>query len=385
MDADTTHPAAAVELTASYIPTLDGWRAVAICVVMAQHAADQVTHALGGQLTTLTDVIRENGRFGVYVFFAISGYLICSRLLVDEQRCGRIDLGEFYLRRAFRIIPPLVVVLATFGVLGMIGVIPIPFGRWLASLLFVNNYVRGGSWYLGHFWSLAIEEHFYLLWPPLLVWVGRTRALRLSVVLVIAVSVWRYIDLAFSVTEGYGLRFDDRTDVQFDGLMWGCILAIVCLDPQNRLRLAQALRGGRYWAVLALVVITQAPDLSNALLEALQLTLRPLLMSLLVVGTILHATSPLGRTLERPTMRRVGRISYSLYLWQQLFLAWDAFEVTGLRAVQWFPLSVACALACATASHVLIERPMMRTGKRLAERRRARCAVPLAPGAGPAL
>lgn len=351
-----------------YIPTFDGWRAVAITVVMLQHSSDQITAAVGSWIEPGTNLFRENGRLGVAIFFAISGYLITSLLLDEFDRSGSASLRAFYVKRAFRILPPLLVVLATFGVLGLTGVIPIPLGKWLGSLLFVQNYTPGGSWYLGHFWSLAVEEQFYVIWPILLVVCRPRRALRVCAGLIVAVALWRFVDLHNGITASSPLHFDDRTDTQLDGLLWGCLLAMTCRAPAVRDIVGRVTRGWRWWVLLAALVASQAAQADSAWGESAQRAVRPLLIGLIVVGTALAPATPIGRVLELPALRWVGRISYSLYLWQQLFLTWDGFEARRLEWVQWFPLSVAAAFTMAYLSHRFVERPTTAYGRRLAGR-----------------
>jgi len=349
-----------------YIPTLDGWRAVAITIVLVQHASDQITRAVGDWIAPVTDHFKANGRFGVYVFFAISGYLITTLLLDETDRTGTVRLSSFYVRRAFRILPPLLVLLGTLGVLGLAGVLPIPVGRWVGSLFFVNNYTAGHSWYLAHLWSLAIEEQFYLVWPTLLVLARPRRAFGLCAGLIALVVIWRLIDSAAGLTASWPIYVDDRTDVRADGLLWGCLLAIGCRRPATRGRIAAITAGWRWWAVLAVLVALQASDVEGVYAENLTLTLRPILIALLVVGTVLRPTTRLARELERPAWRWVGRISYSLYLWQQLFLAYAGEAVDALAWCQWFPFSVVCAFALAVLSHRFVERPAITAGRRLA-------------------
>jgi peptidoglycan/LPS O-acetylase OafA/YrhL len=362
-----------------YIPTLDGWRAFAICVVMLQHGADQITDFFGDWIEPLTDVFKQNGRFGVYTFFAISGYLICSRLLNEETRRGSIDLKSFYIRRVFRIVPPYFTYLAVIGILTVMGILSVPLGKWLSAFLFIHNYWLGGSWYMGHLWSLAIEEHFYIIWPILLFWLGRSRSLRAGFAIIIGVSIWRFIDLAFGVTAGSSIRFDDRTDVHFDGLMWGCVFAILCLDAGNRQRIAALTAGWRYWVIAVVLVITQVVNAENPLIQSVQLAARPMFVATLVVGTVVCPWRRYGRLLELRWLRWLGRISYSLYLWQQLFLVWDGFDVPELSKVQVFPISFACALACAVLSYKFIELPMMAIGRRKVEARERRRALAASP------
>jgi peptidoglycan/LPS O-acetylase OafA/YrhL len=351
-----------------YIPTLDGWRAVAITIVMLQHSSDQLESAFGSWTSPVTDVFHDHGRFGVFIFFAISGFLITS-LLVDERlRVGRVDLKAFYIRRAFRILPPLLLVLAVFGLLGAADVIPVPSGKWLGSLFFVQNYTPGGSWYLGHFWSLSIEEQFYLFWPLALSVLGPRRGLKVCMTLIGAVCVWRYVDLAAGISKDWPTGFIDRTDTQVDGLMWGCLMALLWVRPGFRERIASLTAGWRWWLVLAALVVSQAATITQPFGQSVQLAIRPALVALVVVGTVAQPQRATSRALEIRPLRYVGRISYSLYLWQQLFLVWDDFASPRLQALQRFPISVGCAFLCAVLSHRFVEKPTIRLGRRFAAR-----------------
>ena len=158
-----------------YLPTLDGWRAIAILAVILDHI---VTWQFRYAHPTLFKFTRT-GPNGVSLFFAISGFLICSRLLEEENATGKISLRGFYIRRASRIVPAALTYLLVIGLLGFAGYILVSPWDWWSSVLFFRNYLppdmisRGWGGYTMHYWSLAVEEHFYLLWPGLLVFVGR--------------------------------------------------------------------------------------------------------------------------------------------------------------------------------------------------------------------
>ncbi len=149
-----------------YLPTLDGWRAIAIALVLFTHV-----RLPGGALQQISPY----GAMGVHLFFAISGFLITNRLLED-----RSGLRAFYVRRAFRILPAAFLYLAVLFALGFVGGwIPLNAGQLWASAFFYRNYYvlpADQGWYTGHYWSLSVEEHFYLLWPALLLWLGTRRA-----------------------------------------------------------------------------------------------------------------------------------------------------------------------------------------------------------------
>jgi len=184
-----------------YIPTLDGWRAIAILAVIVHHATVSYVYPSGpypsGRGLWISRLL---GDHGVAIFFAISGFLICTRLLQEHRKTDRISLKSFYLRRAFRILPPYFLYLAILGVIAAAGVIEVEPIEWWSCAFFFRNYMPGPhppftGWYTGHFWSLSIEEHFYLFWPLMLVVCGNKRARSAVVVLSFLVMVWRTFDI----------------------------------------------------------------------------------------------------------------------------------------------------------------------------------------------
>ena len=162
-----------------YIPTLDGWRAVAISLVLLSHSSRS------------SGLAEHLGFLGVALFFGISGYLICTKLLVERERNGSISLKSFYWRRAFRILPASVSYLVVIGNLGVFSLEQVK-GRDVASgILFFANYLPNKHWDINHFWSLSMEEHFYMLWPMLLACLGNRSARRVAIGATIATFCWR--------------------------------------------------------------------------------------------------------------------------------------------------------------------------------------------------
>jgi peptidoglycan/LPS O-acetylase OafA/YrhL len=160
-----------------YLASLDGWRAVAILLVLLGHSMEDLA-AWAQQMGATIDLLslKYIGMHGVHIVFGLSGFLITSKLIADEQKHGRISLWGFYIRRTFRILPATLFFLFAVGALALAGVLDVTLGRWLSSLLFSANYSTADySWYLGHFWSLAVEEHFYLIWPAVFLWLGVLR------------------------------------------------------------------------------------------------------------------------------------------------------------------------------------------------------------------
>jgi peptidoglycan/LPS O-acetylase OafA/YrhL len=337
-----------------YIPSLDGWRMLAILGVMIAHASDALVEP-----GSVSHALTRQGAFGVDVFFGISGYLITMRLL-DE---GAIDLKRFYVRRAFRILPPYFAYLVATGVLALLGVLAIQGRDFVSCLLFYRNYLspsEAGSWWTAHFWSLAVEEHFYVIWPTLLAVAGVRRAPRVAAGLALGIAGWRSFEFRCRLLDGVlpGVSFFERSDVRLDGLLWGCLAALLVREhPEQAKRLATTPILAGLLALFAACVWGQTP---------LALLFRAVLIPAMLVSTS-TATTLATRALELAPVRWVGRLSYSLYVWQTLFLVGRDVP-TPLGALQAFPLNVLATFACATASYYAIERPLLRLGHRLAPR-----------------
>jgi peptidoglycan/LPS O-acetylase OafA/YrhL len=150
-----------------YIPSLDGLRALSVVLVIVLHTlwAEAWIHPMHEWYLVL-----GNGGMGVSIFFVISGYLISTLLLREWEKKGTISLKSFYLRRAFRILPPLYVYILFLVVLGATGHLPgMNFREFITAVTFTRNYVPSGLWAMEHLWSICLEEQFYLIWPSVLV------------------------------------------------------------------------------------------------------------------------------------------------------------------------------------------------------------------------
>jgi peptidoglycan/LPS O-acetylase OafA/YrhL len=348
----------------SYIPTLDGWRALAIFAVIFYH--DKL-HRLG----PFTDApLRHFGFLGVDLFFAISGLLICSRLLEEEHQHHRIRLKEFYARRFCRILPAAIVFLGIIACLSLGHMVHVGLNSWLSSLLFFRNYytamVRDSdpSIYTNHFWSLSVEEHFYLLFPVILVFCGRSRTKVLGVFVVVSLVYDLCVHALPMVLNAMGGDYANvRTELHVVSLFFPALLAVLLAKPEIRNRCQ---RWFRPWSTILGFVTLWVLTHFLAHMLAVQL-LVPLGFPLIILSTILHPKSLLGRFLELRPLRFLGRISYSLYLWQQLFFIGDHQPALSLLGrLQNWPANLLATILCAIGSYCLIERPFIRLGHRLA-------------------
>jgi peptidoglycan/LPS O-acetylase OafA/YrhL len=344
-------------VTRARIPVLDGWRAIAIGLVLWHHVTMNLYRE---EWRYWTQSLSQLGAFGVDIFFGLSGLLITSLLLEEHRRSGSISLSRFYTRRVFRILPP---VFALLLVVGMLGLFRSPWE--LASCLgFFRNYMQenlAGS-YTKHLWSLAVEEHFYLLWPALLVWLCRKRSgARPVAYLSIAFGLWRVFDHQSGATAHVLAGVDEhfRTDLRADSLLWGCFLAFLVDAPESRAKLQRHLNA----PVVALCAL--ATVLFTIFYSMLATLWIAMLIPVVIAGTMLHPEWRFCRVLELAPVRFLGRMSYSLYVWQQLFLTagWLPGKAIGPAA----PWNLVAAFAVAAASYFLIEKPCMKFGRMVAE------------------
>jgi peptidoglycan/LPS O-acetylase OafA/YrhL len=237
----------------------------------------------------------------------------------------------------------------------------------LSSIFFFRNYLPAdlGGRATGHLWSLAIEEHFYLIWPALLIWLGRKGATG-AAWLSIGFALWRVADANNHWTEALlSVPVHYRTDLRLDSLLWGAVAAFVLHDSPAALRKKKELL-----FYLGLVAATACVILYSHL-TGIWL---PMLIPALLAGTVSNPQWAASRVLENPLLVRIGKISYSLYLWQEIFLTpgWEHKSV-----LQTAPWNVLATFACAFASYRLIEKPCMDFGRTLAARWRGSLHAPV--------
>ncbi len=368
--------------SSGYIPTLDGWRAIAVGMVCFAHS-----QPLTGILSRL-DRFRAYGGSGVDLFFAISGLLICSRLLDEEKALGRISLIGFYLRRSFRILPAAYLYLATIASLSLARIIPKDWQGWWAAVLLYRNYLSAaiGETFANrpsaHFWSLSIEEHFYLVLPFLLVLFPQRRKLVLGLLLAASLG-WLFCYLGTTPSAERQMIWIRRTDLHIWSLLFPAFLAVLLRLEGFRAWLVRYLRPYLFVAPFVLYgcyhlahklyfhipSLPPAPASPNALPDTafhpvLEL-LVPLLMPFLILSTWLHPSSFLSRLLELRPMRSIGRISYGIYLWQQIFFLGPSYSAWPLGKLPHLLLGI-LVLLCILLSYFLMEKPLVRLGHKLA-------------------
>jgi peptidoglycan/LPS O-acetylase OafA/YrhL len=343
-----------------YLPTLDGWRALSVIGVILYHGASRF---FAGQPRIMA--LAAHGNIGVDIFFAISGFLICGLLLEEFARTGAISLRGFYLRRCFRILPPYYAALVGLCAVSLFTGLHLKYSYLPSCLLFYRNYMplgpdEHGGFYTAHFWSLAVEEHFYLLWPALLIAVKPKRAARVAFALAMLVFAWRQLQQYPRLLPAILVVPNSMTctDTRIDALLWGCLAAIYF--PAIR-RTLERIHFSQLWLpILAIVLVLER-------MHAPCLTLwHAVLLPALLLSTVIQPASLLGRVLEWRPLCWIGTLSYSLYLWQELFLPLPSMKAPGAFGdLQHWPWNVPAMLVCAVLSRYLLEIPMIRLGHRL--------------------
>jgi peptidoglycan/LPS O-acetylase OafA/YrhL len=299
------------------VPGLNGLRAASVALVL-------VTHTLGHA---------GLGNFGVLVFFVISGFLITRLFLAERKRSGAIALTDFYTRRIIRLYPAIL----AYTLLVVMVVLAWAPARFDAAqpgcaLLYCENYLVAHREVYGpaitlpfaHFWSLSIEEHFYIVFPALLLfalWLSRGRIAGVVWLGVLAsivplllrlLYVWLWPEL---LTQRFGHVLYARTETRFDSIAAGILIAAVCETARGR----AALR----WlttplpAVLALATLAAWPFVSSPFFrETIGYTVLDAAAAVLLCATVFTARyRPLNTLLNLRAVDWIGRLSYSIYVW----------------------------------------------------------------------
>ena len=329
------------------IPSLDGLRALSVAAVVLSH---YTMHA-GGIPQGVLDVCDPLGTIGVRVFFVISGFLITTLLLQDRAAGGEVRLGRFYFRRLLRIFPPYYAYLGVATVLAAFGTLP-ALGRVWPAWAYVSNVAPSAGWYTGHTWSLSVEEQFYLTWPFAVAMLDRRWATRVATGACLLMPGVRLLARAHYGDEWMAGTF------AFDFLAAGCLLA---LAPHwvTRARAWIVARGGFLVVALLAAAVLAEPVFAYRrgpraeLVELVGLPAVELVaITAAVAWCVAHPTSHVGRILNSAPLRVVGVGSYSIYLWQQLFLSPRLPSYTGAGAL-------AATAVMAAASYFLVERPSL--------------------------
>ncbi len=342
------------------IRSLDGFRAVSIVIVVLSHAQ---------RTPGFPDVLRPfvlAGGAGVLVFFVLSGYLITGLLQDEYAASGKVSLRNFYVRRFFRIVPALFVLVGSVAIYDWSRGWLIPRGVYLRALTFTTGIVplQDGGRLLQHTWSLSVEEQFYLLWP---FFFSRSSSRARYLLAGAMIAVYPFLRVAFYLLK---YRWVAQSSLgSADCLIVGCAAAMISRDFPHRLDKILSFHPSMCRALAALIFVAMAKLSSVGRLGIITVPLGGTLMSVsiayLITSYARDARGLVGRFLTAKPVVALGVLSYSLYLWQEPFTV-EEDDLPGQVSPFWkaFPISIAFALAFAIASYVLVEKPFLRLRRR---------------------
>ena len=339
---------------------IDAWRFLAVVMVIQSHIFVYSGLKIAF-LTPYSDQLDRLGELGVLIFFVISGFVICSGLVTEKSRTGTICLSAFYVRRFYRIIPPLWLYLSCLLILNMAGMIEISPQQALTSATFLCNmpFPEGCSWFAGHTWTLAYEEQFYLIFPLLIVLVPLINNSAPFALAIVGLSIGSVL------LSKAGHPIIGEYLMYFIFLLTGCCSALL---PENIIGRIRRMPIAVWLSVIGLLLIGIG-YLPDGIEKQVKTVCYPLLILLMVLGTPTRIKA-IAAVFKNKGLCYLGRISYTVYLWQEL--------VTG-NYVGWLTfVYIAAVFAFAMISYRYLELPLQRLATEMSNRLKAAATAPLA-------
>jgi len=326
------------------LPSLDGLRGVSIIVVLIAHFNQHLHEPILG-------AIFGNGVFGVYIFFVISGFLITTLLLKEKVKTGTISLKNFYIRRFLRIVPLAYLFIAIILVLNAVFDLGIPTSSFLIAGLYLVNFFHffSVSYYFNHYWSLSVEEQFYALIPPLIKY--RFNFYRYAIFGLLTLTfLFRFMFEKDQSGVLSRLLFDLTRSL--DGLLIGSLFSILVftnLIPWEIIKKYKIVLN----VILVALIILCKDDTSNFVLRFFfNHTFYSFLIALLIISNLYPSQDIIFKALNGKWLSQLGIVSYSIYIWQQLFTS-DAM-------MKYYPYNLLLLLLAGFGSYYLFERHFLR-------------------------
>lgn len=344
-----------------YMPGIDGLRALSVLAVIAYH---------------LNMKWAQGGLIGVAIFFVISGYLITDQILIQKQRYGKLDLKDFWIRRARRLLPAMFCMLL-FVAIWLLFLDPNRLnhlqGDYLSSIFYFNNWwliFHQVSYFesfgppspIGHLWSLSIEEQFYLIWPLFLLLTHRRGKL---FILILGAAVASALAMAFLYVPGSDpSRVYYGTDTRMFGLLIGAALAVIW--PSNKLN-ATVSKASRYTMdilggaglIVLIVMMYRMNEYDASLYRGGFIGLS--ILTAIVIAVLAHPAGLLGKAMGIRPLRWIGVRSYSLYIWHYpVIILTNPSNQASHPNVLLIVVQLAASFVLAALSYKFVEEPLRR-------------------------
>jgi len=335
-----------VILQSSHYPSLNGLRGIAIIMVVLSH--------LGLSENPLYKAV-ANGHLGVLIFFVISGFLIITLCIKEKVVTKGVSLKKFYIRRILRIFPVAYLYLVAIITINLIYKLDIHYINLLGAGLYLmdfSSYFRKHyfSWYTGHYWSLAVEEQFYLIVPFIL---KNQFVVYLSLILFIIFALPVIISLQYfypPLNTGLIYAFTHFM-IKFQAIAVGCLFSVIIFKyPGIKNTLSQSKLIGNIIAIF-LILFIHYDDLFT-LDNMYAGMLISFLTGYIIVSNISQSKDLVYKLLNSRILEIIGVLSYSIYIWQQLFTSKDT-RLPGFMVV--FPYNIICIIAVSCLSYYCYE------------------------------
>lgn len=334
--------------------SINGLRALSIFIVLTHHSILQYRL---NNIKWLDPVIQllNDGQLGVNIFFVISGFLITSLMLQEEAKTKTVSLKNFYLRRTLRIFPAYYFLLFVYFILQIIGYIHITNQAWFTSLTYTKYFNWRADWYTRHAWSLSIEEHFYLLWP--LVFLAGIKIRKyVAFALILVVPCIRIYAHYHTISWLNELTMFMR----IDAIAMGCIFALysgVIISWMN-----PHWKKIFYFSIITLFFLRYLPNIADKVhlkfifipIGTTHGTVANILIASIIMFSVFGPKGIWFRLLNWKPINYIGILSYSIYLWQEIFLCDTGYWINR------FPQNIICIFAAAICSYNLIEKPFLK-------------------------
>jgi peptidoglycan/LPS O-acetylase OafA/YrhL len=329
-----------MNLAKGRIPSLDGLRTISVAFVLTAH----FLYTIG-----FTDFLNL-GILGVRFFFVISGFLITGLLLKEMDKTSTVSLTRFFFRRTLRIFPPYYFYLLLIFIGSKMGVFNIPSESFITPVTYTSNYFASDYWNLLHTWSLSVEEQFYLIFPFILLLLGRRQIIWILLALIVFCPFLRLIDFqVFSESQEMWIYYGFHANA--DGLATGCLLSIIYTKLHD-FSWYRGLLNSRGFLIVPIFLIWFNSNIDpRQFYLGVVFTVSNILIAMCIDWSITNYQNWFGKILNSAPMMQIGVMSYSIYLWQQPFL--------NRNNPQWFnhfPYNFLGIAIFSTVSYYLVEK-----------------------------
>lgn len=346
-------------LNVKEIPSLNGWRAIAVIIVILGHLKKMLSPETIG-FRILDYVIFAD--FGVRIFFVLSGFLITTLLIKEKKKAGKINVINFFIRRFLRIVPVLWLYLGVIAILNHFFALDITFANFLGPLLYINNFnFFPGVWLLGHTWSLAVEEQFYLIWPFLFRY-ATNLLLTSTVIIVITPLIKTVVYLKPHLTNFLLAPFLDPAAAIFTG----AILAIVWNKNFYQLNINYLFKKSLVTSSILIIwaiSILRHFGLFGIILHPSGDTILNFTIIYLIAYSVIKQQTFFYTSLNKKLIIKIGMLSYSIYLWQQAFII-PKGEFINWSKYFFFPFNLVVVGLTAYLSYHYFEKPFLQLKQR---------------------